>query len=319
MPMTITGSRSRRPRSQGPLEPAPPIGPRPPRRADHDAPVIRLVGHGELDPEPVRGQQLLDHVAPLHEQHVVSGSELLQPQIDDVLHPLEPVDVDVGDRKPALVLPDQCERRRHDRVIDGQPPRHPLNQRRLAGPELPREDHGVPPPQRSGERPPHLPCRLRRPRAQLQPRHQNNSICSSSGVSPDPSGASTGCRGTDPGETAEDAPGDEGRKGGAVGGGGGWVGTGPPEPTVPPTPVPNAVAPPTPVPNAVAPPTPVPIESNVRRTRAKSSRNSPSCGDRCPPPCRIAAGWNVGITVRPCQSWTCPRRRVIPSCVFSTN
>ena len=38
-----------------------------------------------------------------------------------------------------------------------------------------------------------------------------------------------------------------------------------------------------------------------------------------PPLRRIAAGWNVGITVRPCHGNVCPRSRVIPCDVFRTN
>ena len=56
--------------------------------------------------------------------------------------------------------------------------------------------------------------------------------------------------------------------------------------------------------------------SSVRRTSAKSSRKSGELRDFSPPPCRIAAGWNVGITVRPCHSCTCPRSRVMPVVVL---
>ena len=58
--------------------------------------------------------------------------------------------------------------------------------------------------------------------------------------------------------------------------------------------------------------------ASVRCTSAKSSRMSWNCGDFSPPPCRIAAGWNVGITVRPCHECTVPRIRVMPCVVCST-
>ena len=40
---------------------------------------------------------------------------------------------------------------------------------------------------------------------------------------------------------------------------------------------------------------------SVRLISAKSSCSSPNCRLFSPPPCKIAAGWNVGITLRPCH------------------
>ena len=44
---------------------------------------------------------------------------------------------------------------------------------------------------------------------------------------------------------------------------------------------------------------------------AKSERSAWNCALDSPPPCRIAAGWNVGRTVRPPISKRCPRTRLI--------
>ena len=59
----------------------------------------------ELDAQPLVGKQILDGVAPFHEEHALAVRELVQPQVDDVLDPVQAVDVDVRDVEDAPSTP----------------------------------------------------------------------------------------------------------------------------------------------------------------------------------------------------------------------
>ena len=130
-------------------------------RSIHPAPVAEIaivrtsspsVRGRDLHAQPALGQQLLDRVAPLHEQHVVAAAELLQAEIDDVLDAVEAVHVDVCQVEDARVLLHERERRRHHGLLDAQPACDALGERRLARAQLPGEHHGVAGAQQRGDR-----------------------------------------------------------------------------------------------------------------------------------------------------------------------
>src|SRR5262245_19407920 len=138
IPRTIIGrpsgppvrSRSDLPWIHGSLEPFPPHPPCVTRAQDADRAFVARARDRELDDQVALGQEGLDDVPPLDQEHTVLG-RLLQVQVDDVLHPLEPVDVGVHDRQaPRTVLPYQGERGRQDDSFEPDPPGQALRERR---------------------------------------------------------------------------------------------------------------------------------------------------------------------------------------------
>src|SRR5918992_1857218 len=134
------GSR-RHPTDQGALQPLPPRDPG--AVARHPEPPALIVRRAEPHLE-VRGrQELLDHVSPLDEGHPRGVQQVLDAQVQDLLDPLQPVDVDVIHGDVALVLSHQDEGGRQHRLGHAEGPGRSLHEGRLAGSQLPREDHHV--------------------------------------------------------------------------------------------------------------------------------------------------------------------------------
>ena len=79
-------------------------------RGEHDPTGVVVRSRGELHAEAVLRQELLDGVPPPRPEHPVAATQLVEPEIDDVLYALEPVHVDVSDVEAARVLLHQRER-----------------------------------------------------------------------------------------------------------------------------------------------------------------------------------------------------------------
>ena len=257
MPRTITRRRSTERgrlsrRSQRSIQVCPP-------GVTTSATRLVIAPAGQLDRDVVGREDLLDRVTPLDQQHRLAVAEVLEPEVHDVLDPLQAVHVDVRDVEPAVILPHQRERRRRDMVRHVESARDPLHERGLAGSELAGEDHGVARPEQLGERLADRSGLVGGPGPELDA-HQNSSSCSSPAA----------------GSPAAAVPGS------SAGGG-------------------------------------CRSAASVRPISRKSSRKSSNCFEPSPPLRRIADGWNVGITVRPCHGKVCPRNLVMPCDVFNTN
>src|SRR5207302_8206788 len=93
--------------------------PAPPRLAEEDELDDPLVGAGPgRDPhlEAVGRQGRGRHLAPLDQRDAVVEM-LLEPEIVDLLHPVQAVEIDVAEMDAAVVLPDQRERRADHRPV----------------------------------------------------------------------------------------------------------------------------------------------------------------------------------------------------------
>src|SRR5438105_12614065 len=89
------------------------LPPRRPGRAGpghDDHPSFVLDPGPQLDLQVLVREEPLDGVPPLHEGHPVGIEELLDPEVDDLLDPVQPVHVEMVDGKGAAVLADERER-----------------------------------------------------------------------------------------------------------------------------------------------------------------------------------------------------------------
>jgi hypothetical protein len=85
---------------------------------------------------------------PLDEHHRVWGEERVEQARVLVPHPGEPVEVEVRDRPGRAVIGvADDERRARDRPVDAERPQRPAHERRLARPQLARDEHDVAGPQ----------------------------------------------------------------------------------------------------------------------------------------------------------------------------
>src|SRR6185312_2561118 len=93
--------------------------------------------------EAVGGEQRAHAVAPLHDGHRVAPHEVVEPEVVQLLQVVEPVHVDVHERRGGVVFAHDGERGAHDRLADAERDRDPLGEHGLAGAELAVEHHDV--------------------------------------------------------------------------------------------------------------------------------------------------------------------------------
>src|SRR6266542_4238217 len=135
MPRTSTGS-GLPPRGRRRLEPPPTVAPGGAAPGQREQPEVAVGGHGHGDLEMLRREQGPDGVAPFDEHHAVLVEHLLEAEVEHVLDPIEPVDVQMVDGTLAPVLADQGEGRGQDGIADPERPSRSLHQRGLPRPQV---------------------------------------------------------------------------------------------------------------------------------------------------------------------------------------
>src|SRR5687767_5118652 len=105
-----------RPRIEGGRDRTAARGPRRTHPAEVDASVVVALPELEPDLEEVRRKGREDDVTPLDQRDGAPVEQLGEPDVVDLLELLEPVDVDVVEGEPALVLARQRERGAGDRI-----------------------------------------------------------------------------------------------------------------------------------------------------------------------------------------------------------
>ncbi len=109
-----------------------------------DDAVVVAVTEAQLQLEVVGRQRGSDRVTPLDDRHAAFVEHFGQPEVEHLLHLLEPVDVEVVQHEPSTgVLAGEHERRARDALGDTETSTEPLHERGLAGTELTGEQHDV--------------------------------------------------------------------------------------------------------------------------------------------------------------------------------
>src|SRR6266487_3893267 len=132
MPRTSISGPSRVPGIQDRFQSLPPFGPPSPPPGDgQTATRVVAVEERQFDLEVGVGKECLDRVAPFDEHDPSAIDDLLEPQIDDVLDPVQPIDVEMVDRDGSPVFANERERGGEHGLLHPQPASRALHQRSL--------------------------------------------------------------------------------------------------------------------------------------------------------------------------------------------
>ena len=105
--------------------------------------VVVVVARLQAHDDAIERQDRRDQLTPFDEHDARTVDDLLEAEIVKLLHVIEPVHVDVGDRDVAVVLAHDRERRAHDRLGHAETGGDALRERRLAAPQLAREHDDI--------------------------------------------------------------------------------------------------------------------------------------------------------------------------------